>query len=219
MLENVLNEIGTPFAMSQNNGNPIPEFNKEDFMAAFFNPDVPFNYKFLFIAAALIYTISPIDILPELLGPIGLADDVGIWVIGAQLFTHMANRALKEQHIEEHTDSHPDTIVVDAQSAPAERVAPPTQKPPGQQPRLPASHLQRHHPQQAPDPKPTPYQPVLETDALTDEEHEQLILQKHNLSREEFEKLMQKTEEQARQNDNWDFSRNDPFSRKRDKKS
>jgi uncharacterized membrane protein YkvA (DUF1232 family) len=36
--------------------------------------------------AAVIYTLAPIDVIPELfLGPLGLTDDVGVWGILAVL--------------------------------------------------------------------------------------------------------------------------------------
>ena len=43
--------------------------------------------------AALIYTVVPIDLIPELvLGPLGLVDDVGIWGIFAVLFLREQRR-------------------------------------------------------------------------------------------------------------------------------
>lgn len=38
-------------------------------------------------AAAIVYAVAPIDLIPELFfGPLGLADDVGVWGILAVLF-------------------------------------------------------------------------------------------------------------------------------------
>ena len=43
--------------------------------------------------AALVYTVVPIDLIPELLlGPLGFADDLGIWGIFAVLFTREQRR-------------------------------------------------------------------------------------------------------------------------------
>ncbi len=43
--------------------------------------------------AALIYTISPIDLIPELVfGPLGIADDIGLWGIVALLFAREMRR-------------------------------------------------------------------------------------------------------------------------------
>ncbi|WP_206535695.1 YkvA family protein [Microbacterium sp. 4R-513] len=37
-------------------------------------------------AAAVVYTLAPIDLIPELvLGPLGLTDDIGVWGILAVL--------------------------------------------------------------------------------------------------------------------------------------
>ena len=35
----------------------------------------------IFLIGALIYTISPIDFIPDVLGPIGWVDDIMVWVI------------------------------------------------------------------------------------------------------------------------------------------
>jgi uncharacterized membrane protein YkvA (DUF1232 family) len=43
--------------------------------------------------AAVIYTVAPIDLIPELvLGPLGLADDLGLWSIFALLFVREQRR-------------------------------------------------------------------------------------------------------------------------------
>jgi uncharacterized membrane protein YkvA (DUF1232 family) len=45
--------------------------------------------------AAVVYTISPIDLIPELvLGPLGFADDLGLWGIVALLFARERGRWL-----------------------------------------------------------------------------------------------------------------------------
>lgn len=35
----------------------------------------------LFLICALIYTFWPIDFLPDILGPIGWTDDIGVWLL------------------------------------------------------------------------------------------------------------------------------------------
>ncbi|MWC00387.1 DUF1232 domain-containing protein [Agromyces seonyuensis] len=46
-------------------------------------------------AAAVVYTISPIDLIPELLlGPLGFADDLGLWGIVIALFARERARWL-----------------------------------------------------------------------------------------------------------------------------
>ena len=43
--------------------------------------------------AAVIYTFVPIDLIPELvLGPLGFADDIGVWGIFAVLFAREQRR-------------------------------------------------------------------------------------------------------------------------------
>lgn len=37
--------------------------------------------------AAVVYTVAPIDLIPELLlGPLGLTDDLGLWGVAAVLY-------------------------------------------------------------------------------------------------------------------------------------
>jgi uncharacterized membrane protein YkvA (DUF1232 family) len=44
-------------------------------------------------AAAVVYTLAPIDLIPELLlGPLGYVDDVGLWGILAILFAREQRR-------------------------------------------------------------------------------------------------------------------------------
>ena len=43
--------------------------------------------------AAVVYTFAPIDLIPELvLGPLGIADDLGLWSIFAVLFVREQQR-------------------------------------------------------------------------------------------------------------------------------
>jgi uncharacterized membrane protein YkvA (DUF1232 family) len=42
---------------------------------------IRFILSIVFLLAAIVYTISPIDLIPDLLGPIGWVDDIGIWVV------------------------------------------------------------------------------------------------------------------------------------------
>jgi uncharacterized membrane protein YkvA (DUF1232 family) len=45
--------------------------------------------------AAVVYTVAPIDLIPELvLGPLGFVDDVGLWGILAILFAREQHRWL-----------------------------------------------------------------------------------------------------------------------------
>jgi uncharacterized membrane protein YkvA (DUF1232 family) len=38
-------------------------------------------FAIIFLLGAVIYTISPIDIIPDILGPIGWIDDIMVWVV------------------------------------------------------------------------------------------------------------------------------------------
>ncbi|GAA1466832.1 YkvA family protein [Microbacterium thalassium] len=43
--------------------------------------------------AAVVYTVAPIDLIPELvLGPLGFVDDIGVWAIFAVLFAREQRR-------------------------------------------------------------------------------------------------------------------------------
>ncbi|WP_314503618.1 YkvA family protein [uncultured Microbacterium sp.] len=45
--------------------------------------------------AAVVYTVAPIDMIPELLlGPLGFVDDIGVWSIFAVLFAREQRRWL-----------------------------------------------------------------------------------------------------------------------------
>ena len=35
----------------------------------------------IFLLGAIVYTISPIDFIPDVLGPIGWVDDIMVWVV------------------------------------------------------------------------------------------------------------------------------------------
>jgi len=38
-------------------------------------------WNIIFLIAAVVYTISPMDIIPDVLGPLGFTDDVLLWAI------------------------------------------------------------------------------------------------------------------------------------------
>ena len=114
------------------------DFDPQNFLSLFTNPDVPFNYKFFFIGALLLNTVSPIDILPEaILGPLGCADDATVWVVGAQLFTNLANRKLKQ---DQEADQDIQTVLLD--DSPALRAQSTTTP---NDTRLPDHPMARHH--------------------------------------------------------------------------
>jgi uncharacterized membrane protein YkvA (DUF1232 family) len=181
-----------------------PEFNKEDFLSLFFNASVPFNYKFFLVAGLLVYSISPVDLIPEVIfGPFGLADDVGIAIAAAQMFTHFANKALEQKQTAQAEAAAAPPAVMSAQAAVED--APPAPN------RLPRHHIEQAQataaaPRPATPPAPRP------GDALSDEAHEQYLLQKHAEKQDEFERRLNDVE--TRQQTDWDYSRNDPFRKK-----
>jgi len=78
------------------------EFDREHFFELFMNPEVPLLYKATFVIFVGLYFISPIDIIPDyLLGFVGFADDFGILIGGASVFTWASNKYLEEKHEDE----------------------------------------------------------------------------------------------------------------------
>jgi len=205
---------------NKNNG----EFDEENFFELMMSGEVPITFKLIVVIIPLLYTMMPIDLLPEaILGPLGLVDDAGVWMLGAQLFTTLGNRHLEQQHEEEQKRKNEDqaTIIQEppysarAQSANAQ---PNTNAPDGRsRPHLPEHHLRRHG--QLPaggEPQAEARQPLgYDTSALTDEEHEQLILKKQSMSDEAFNEMMRARGLQRK--DDWDFSRNDAFSQRQNR--
>ncbi len=54
---------------------------------------VPFGYKLLPLAV-LGYILSPIDFIPDVIVGLGQLDDLGLFLLGAQVFTMIAPRAI-----------------------------------------------------------------------------------------------------------------------------
>jgi uncharacterized membrane protein YkvA (DUF1232 family) len=48
----------------------------------------------VFLVGAVIYTISPIDLIPDFLGPLGWIDDIGVCLaaVGGNLFMYIRHR-------------------------------------------------------------------------------------------------------------------------------
>lgn len=67
------------------------------FIRLFFDSRVPFFSKLIFIGA-MIYTISPLDFIPEMIFPIiGFADDIGLIILSAKkLLSDTPPEVLKE---------------------------------------------------------------------------------------------------------------------------
>lgn len=188
----------------------------ENIVGLLLNPDVPVHFKLFFVAGVVIYTLSPIDFIPDVLGPLGFADDVGIWVVASQAFSHLANKHLAEK---EKTDSGEGIVtqpMPPEQGPPQIRAqsAPPSVSRDGK-PRLPESHLRRHN-QPVPGEGAAPVETAWGRNALEDEPHEQFLKQHKDMSNEEFDKLMERRRAEREAEKNWDFSRNDRFAKRRD---
>jgi uncharacterized membrane protein YkvA (DUF1232 family) len=53
--------------------------------------------SFIFLVATIIYTVSPIDLIPDILGPIGWVDDIGVWLVAFILdIKLLARRGVKK---------------------------------------------------------------------------------------------------------------------------
>ena len=46
----------------------------------------------------VLYIISPIDLIPDMFVPLGIVDDLTLFVIGLQLFIHSAPRAVVQEY-------------------------------------------------------------------------------------------------------------------------
>ena len=76
----------------------LPQFLKL-YWRLFCDGRVPFYLKSLLVAA-LVYFISPIDLIPELLNPLlGLTDDVAVLLLAFKYFMHKAPREVVEEHV------------------------------------------------------------------------------------------------------------------------
>lgn len=153
------------------NEKPGVEFDKENFMSLFLNAQVPMNYKIMLVVGLGLYTLSPVDFVPDIFGFFGFADDVGIAVIAAQVFTHFANKRLEEQHnAEQAADQAPadQPMVVQAQASPPVKANPQRRQP---TPPTASPHGQGR-------------------DLLHDEPHEQFLAQRAAASDDEFERLV-----------------------------
>lgn len=60
---------------------------------------VEWTYKFIPLAV-LIYIVSPIDIAPEIIfGPLGVVDDLGIFLLGLEAFIRLAPKEVVAEHL------------------------------------------------------------------------------------------------------------------------
>lgn len=68
------------------------------FIKALFSKSTP-NYIKLIIGFALSYTILPLDFLPDLLGPLGFADDAAIIGILTTIAMHLLDNHNQQQMV------------------------------------------------------------------------------------------------------------------------
>jgi uncharacterized membrane protein YkvA (DUF1232 family) len=63
-----------------------------------FDPRVDLGYK-LIPLFTLLYILSPIDVMPEAaLGPLGIFDDIGVLLLGLEMFIRMAPQHLVREY-------------------------------------------------------------------------------------------------------------------------
>ncbi len=62
------------------------------------DPRVPLFPK-LIIPAAIIYVLSPIDLLPDLILGLGQVDDIAILILGVRFFIEMCPPDIVEEHL------------------------------------------------------------------------------------------------------------------------
>jgi uncharacterized membrane protein YkvA (DUF1232 family) len=58
-------------------------------------------WNIIFLIAAIIYTISPMDIIPDVLGPLGFTDDLFLWIVIVGMGLYQRSR--KKPKAEEQT--------------------------------------------------------------------------------------------------------------------
>ncbi|HKZ82525.1 MAG TPA: DUF1232 domain-containing protein [Anaerolineae bacterium] len=66
----------------------------------FWDRRVPFTYKLLPLATAA-YILSPIDLLPDVILGMGQLDDLGLFLLGVQLFVMICPRGIVAAILEE----------------------------------------------------------------------------------------------------------------------
>lgn len=76
----------------------LPKFLKL-YWRLFFDRRVPLYLKIV-LAAALIYFVSPVDLIPELFNPLlGLSDDAAVLLLAFKYFIYKAPRDVVAEHV------------------------------------------------------------------------------------------------------------------------
>jgi uncharacterized membrane protein YkvA (DUF1232 family) len=60
----------------------------------------------IFLLGAVIYTISPIDFIPDILGPVGWIDDIMVWVVAIMVDLNIILKKGLKKRKEKAKDSH-----------------------------------------------------------------------------------------------------------------
>jgi uncharacterized membrane protein YkvA (DUF1232 family) len=66
----------------------------------FWDRRVPFGYKLLPLAIG-VYILSPLDFIPDVIIGLGQLDDVGLFLLGTQVFTMIVPRSIVDAILEE----------------------------------------------------------------------------------------------------------------------
>lgn len=190
---------------------PVPdesEFDRQQFFELFTSPEVPFSYKAMLVLFAGLYLISPIDLLPDFLfGFLGYADDFGIIIGMAQMFTWASNKYLRRKHEEEEMVIDGGTMDAQASELPARVTGDDGQ----QMVIAPPAESDRDAP-----PKPdesSPVVPAEDVDYRQDEWHERFVEQRRERNEQDFDEIVRQ-QDQSKLNQEWDYSRNDPFQKR-----
>jgi uncharacterized membrane protein YkvA (DUF1232 family) len=184
------------------------EFDRQQFFELFSSPEVPFSYKAMLVLFAGLYLISPIDLLPDFLfGFLGYADDFGMIMGMAQVFTWASNKYLRRKHEEEE-------MIIDDGTMDAQASELPSGLDNSDEPQMviaPPAESDREKP-----PKPdesTPVVPAEGVDYRQDEWHERFVNQRRERNQEDFDETVSRNEKN-KLNQDWDYSRNDPFQKR-----
>lgn len=194
---------------------PVPtpdpnEFDRQQFFELFTNSKVPFAHKAALVLFAGIYLISPIDLMPDFLfGFLGYADDFGIIIGMAQVFTWASNKYLRRKYQE--GDMVIDGGTMDAQAA--ELPARTGVSDDGQQVVIAPPADSEIEIAAKPD-ESTPVVPAQDVDYGQDEWQERFVEQRRQHNQQDFDEIVRQRE-QGNLDQEWDYSRNDPSFQKR----
>jgi uncharacterized membrane protein YkvA (DUF1232 family) len=90
--------------------------NKDELVSVSCDKELPVGVHLvmavIFLIGAIIYTISPIDFIPDILGPIGWVDDIMVWVIVIMVdLTIVMKRAFKKGKVYARRSKQKDSFI------------------------------------------------------------------------------------------------------------